>query len=185
MAVLSTQVSIGTPAPDFTLPDLDAQSTSLADFAQHPILVVAFVCNHCPYVQHIETQLGEVAHTSPAAFVAICSNDASAYPQDDPAHLRQQVGRAAWSFPYLVDSDQAVAAAYGAVCTPDFFVYGPRRHLAYRGAFDGSTPKNGEPVDGALLRRSIELIADGQDVPLPHRPSMGCGIKWLPGKEPA
>jgi hypothetical protein len=107
------------------------------------------------------------------------------YPEDAADSLRQQAQRAGWAFPYLIDEEQTVASAYGAVCTPDFFVYGAGRRLAYRGAFDAATPGNREPVDGQLLAEAVHLVRQGAPVPEPHRPSMGCGIKWLPGKEPA
>lgn len=183
MAIASTLVPLGTPAPDFRLPDVTGRSHCLADFAA-PVLVVAFVCNHCPYVKHVEVALGRFTPSDHLSLVAICSNDESRYPDDAPAQLVEQAERAGWAFPYLVDAEQSVAKAYGAVCTPDFFVYGPDRMLAYRGAFDPSTPGNDQPVTGADLRDAIDLIAAGQPVPEPHRPSMGCGIKWLPGNEP-
>jgi peroxiredoxin len=183
MALTSTLVPLGTTAPDFALPDVTGVTHRLADFAA-PVLVVAFVCNHCPYVKHIELAMGRLVPTRELDVVAICSNDVSRYPADAPAALAEQSERAGWTFPYLVDSDQQVARAYGAVCTPDFFVYGPDRTLAYRGAFDDSTPGNGLPVTGAALAAAIDLVSAGQPVPEPHRPSMGCGIKWLPGNEP-
>lgn len=183
MALASSLVPLGTSAPGFTLPDVDG-ATHLLDTFSARVLVVAFVCNHCPYVKHIELALGRVAKTKAVDVVAICSNDAERYPDDVPAQLADQAERAGWAFPYLVDGDQSVAKAYGAVCSPDFFVYGPDRALAYRGAFDDSTPGNGLPVTGASLTAAIELVAAGQPVPEPHRPSLGCGIKWLPGNEP-
>jgi peroxiredoxin len=184
MALTSALVPLGTAAPDFTLPDVRGATYSLADFSA-PVLVVAFVCNHCPYVKHIEAELPGVVAVDGVDLVAISSNDISRYPDDAPPALAEQADRAGWGFPYLVDSDQQVALAYGAVCTPDFFVYGPDRTLAYRGAFDESTPGNGLPVTGALLSAAITLVAAGDSVPEPHRPSMGCGIKWLPGNDPA
>jgi peroxiredoxin len=183
MALSSSLVPLGTPAPDFTLPDVGGVSHALPDFAA-PVLVVAFACNHCPYVKHIELALGRFRPSGQLSLVAICSNDETRYPEDAPAQLADQAERAGWAFPYLVDADQAVAKAYGAVCTPDFFVYGPDRTLAYRGAFDASTPGNDQPVTGADLQDAIDLIAAGKPVPEPHRPSRGCGIKWLPGNEP-
>ena len=180
MAVESTLVPLGTAAPPFALPDLKGRVLALGDVTA-AVLVVAFVCNHCPYVKHVEDELGRLAaELTPqgAAFVAICTNDASAYPDDDAAHLRQQAQRAGWDFPYLLDESQEVARAYGAVCTPDFFVYGPDRRLGYRGAMDGSTPGNGVAVDGSLLRDAVTRVLAGDPVPEPHRPSLGCSIKW-------
>jgi peroxiredoxin len=180
MAVESTLVPLGTPAPDFSLPTVGGSTVSLRDLTA-PVLVVAFVCNHCPYVKHVEHELGRLADellVSGCEFVAICSNDAVSYPDDAPAHLREQAERAGWGFPYLVDESQQVARDYGAVCTPDFFAYGPDRTLVYRGAMDGSTPGNGVPVDASLLRSAVVRILAGEAVPEPHRPSLGCSIKW-------
>ena len=181
MALESFMVPLGTPAPDFVLPDLDGRRRSLSEFG-NPVLLVAFVCNHCPYVKHIETVFGEFASKqSGVDIVAVCSNDADSYPEDAPAGLSAQANRAGWRFPYLVDETQEVARAYRAVCTPDFFLYGADRKLAYRGAFDRSTPGNGVPVTGELLAAAVDLVGRGQPVPEPHQPAMGCGIKWRDG----
>jgi peroxiredoxin len=184
MALTSTMVPLGTSAPPFALPDLSGNTVRLEDFGDQGVLVVAFVCNHCPYVQHIERELGALAKRAEATVVGICSNDAVSYPDDSIGELRRQADRAGWQFPYLVDEDQSVAAAYGAVCTPDFFVYDSERRLGYRGAFDESTPKNGNPVTGALLADAIARCGRGEGVPTPHRPSMGCGIKWRTDRAP-
>jgi peroxiredoxin len=183
MALTSSLVPLKTPAPDFVLPDVEGAMHRFDSFTA-PVLVVGFVCNHCPYVKHIEQAMGLLTPSTSLDIVAICSNDAERYPEDAPPHLAAQAERAGWRFPYLVDAAQDVARAYGAVCTPDFFVYGPDRTLAYRGAFDDSTPGNDRPVTGAALLPAIDLVAAGRPVPEPHRPSMGCGIKWLPGTEP-
>lgn len=183
MALTSSLVPLGTPAPDFTLPNVNGVQHSLTDFTA-PVLVVAFVCNHCPYVKHIEDELGALKPSADLDIVAISANDVERYPDDSPDELAKQATRAGWQFPYLVDTEQTVAQHYGAVCTPDVFVYGPDRTLSYRGAFDSSTPGNGIPVTGEALRTAIALIGKRQVVPEPHRPSMGCGIKWLPGNEP-
>jgi peroxiredoxin len=172
-------VPVGTPAPDFALPDLAGRTHRLADFAAAPALLVAFLCNHCPYVKHVEHRLGEVlAGFGDLAVVGVCTNDTDAYPDDRPEHLAEQAARAGWTFPYLVDSDQSVGRAYQAACTPDFFLYDADRRLAYRGAMDDSSPGNGRPLTGALLADAIERVLAGQPVPEPHRPSMGCSIKW-------
>jgi peroxiredoxin len=181
MAVSSGPTPLGTPAPDFTLPDLDGTPVALADFANEPALLVAFVCNHCPYVRHVEQRLGsfhDAFEGTGLAMVAICSNDVAAYPDDDVPRLREQAERAGWRFPYLVDATQDVARAYGAVCTPDFFLFDADRRLAYRGAFDAATPGNAERVDGHLLRDAVSKVLAGRSVPLPHRSALGCGIKW-------
>lgn len=183
MALTSSLVPLGSPAADFALPDVHGTTHRLADFTA-PVLVVAFVCNHCPYVKHIELALGRIKPNTQVSVVAVSSNDIERYPDDAPPQLADQAERAGWTFPYLVDAAQTVAKAYGAVCTPDFFLYGANRRLAYRGAFDASTPGNGEPVTGSDLANAIDLVAANRPVPEPHRPSMGCGIKWLPGNEP-
>ena len=187
MAASSLMVPLGTPAHDFELPSADGTRVKLTDL-DGPALLVMFLCNHCPYVRHIEGRLGAVVAEYAGRGVAaagICSNDLEAYPDDGPAGMTDQARRAGWRFPYLVDETQQVAAAYRAMCTPDLFVYGADRRLAYRGAFDDSTPRNGNPVTGALLRNALDLVLEGQPVPEPHRPSMGCSLKWKPGNQPA
>lgn len=178
MAVSSEMVPLGTPMPPFALPDLAGTTIRSADLAGAPVLV-AFVCNHCPYVKHVEDVLGAVAARHPeVSVVAVCTNDAAAYPDDAPEHLAEQARRAGWAFPYLVDEAQEVGRAFGAACTPDFFLYAADGTLAYRGAMDGSTPANGVPVTGELLEDAMVRVAAGQPVPEPHRPSLGCSIKW-------
>jgi len=187
MAVASHMVALGSPAPEFSLPSVDGRRLALDDFAGAPALLVAFLCNHCPYVRHIETTLGRLTAelaTTGLATVGICSNDATAYPDDGPAGLRAQADRSGFAFPYLVDETQKVAAAYGAACTPDLFLYDARRLLAWRGQFDDSRPSSQTPVTGTTLRAAAELVLAGQPVPEPHPPSLGCGIKWKPGNEP-
>lgn len=159
--------------------DVTGATVARDDFAAAPGLLVAFLCNHCPYVRHIEGALAGVLAGYPSlAVVGICPNDADAYPDDRPEHLVGQSRRAGWTFPYLVDVDQDVARAYNAACTPDFFLYGADRRLAYRGALDESTPGNGKPLTGALLRGAIDAVLAGRPVPGPHQPSLGCSIKW-------
>jgi peroxiredoxin len=181
VAVQSVLVPLGSRVPAFELPDLAGEALGPADLADATVLVVAFLCNHCPYVRHVETRLGhwydEVVDRG-VALVGIASNDVDQYPDDDLPGLTDQVVRAGWRFPYLRDLDQSVAREFQAACTPDFFVYGPDRRLAYRGAFDRSTPGNAEPVDGHLLDDAVRRVLRGEAVPEPHRPSMGCSIKW-------
>jgi peroxiredoxin len=180
-------VPLGTPAHDFELPSADGATVKLADLDGRALLVM-FLCNHCPYVRHVERSLAEVVADYAArevAAVGICSNDTGTNPDDGPEGLAEQARRAGFSFPYLVDEGQQVAAAYRAMCTPDLFVYDADRRLAYRGAFDDSTPRNGRPVTGALLRDALDRVLAGQPVPEPHRPSMGCSLKWKPGNRPA
>jgi peroxiredoxin len=179
VAVSSVMVPLGTPAPDFALPDLSGATVRRDDLATAPALLVAFLCNHCPYVRHVETALGKLLSGYPdLAVVGVCTNDAEAYPEDAPPDLAAQVERAGWTFPYLIDADQRIGRAYQAACTPDFFLYDAQRRLAYRGAMDDSTPGNGRPVTGQDLRVAIEAVLAGRAVPEPHRPSMGCSIKW-------
>lgn len=187
MALLSHMVPIGTPIPDVMLPNLDGKETRLTTLASDQPLVVMFLCNHCPYVRHVEHELAKVCtgyDDAAVDFVAIASNDADNYPDDDVAGLREQVKRTGWTFEYLVDADQSAAKAFHAACTPDFFVYDQQGKLAYRGAFDESNPKNNKTLDGSDLTNAINAVLAGQPIPEPHRPSMGCGIKWKPGNEP-
>lgn len=181
MAAISSMVPLGTEAPDFALPSVDGNTVTLKDLEDAPALLVAFLCNHCPYVRHIEVSLGAtIAAYAPAGLgvVGICTNDADAYPEDRPEQLAAQARRAGWTFSYLVDAAQETGRAYQAACTPDFFLYGADRRLVYRGAYDGSTPGNGVPVTGDLLRGAIDRVLRGEPVPEPHRPSLGCSIKW-------
>lgn len=187
MAVQSGPTPLGSPLPDVVLPDLDGTDVRLADYRGDDVLVVVFGANHCPYVRHVERRLGDLAEAfdgTGVRFVAIGSNDVDEYPDDDVAGLREQAERAGWRFPYLLDTDQSVARAFGAVCTPDFFVFDADGRLAYRGAFDSSSPKNNEALTGAALRDAITKSVLGRPVPTPHRPAMGCGIKWSAGNEP-
>ena len=188
MAVSSYMVPLGTPAPAFTLPSLDGSKVALTDFAGAPGMLVAFLCNHCPYVRHLESTLGPVLGEYAAkgiGVVGICPNDTDYYLEDRPERLQEQADRAGFEFPYLIDTDQEVTASYRAACTPDFFLYDAELRLAYRGAFDRATPGNREPITGELLTAAVELVLAGAPVPEPHRASLGCSIKWKPGREPA
>src|SRR5262245_29779529 len=186
MAVSSFMVPLGTPAPPFALPSLDGRIISSDDFAAGRPLLVMFLSNHCPYVRHIERQLGSLVaeHAEDVAAVAICSNDIDNYPLDGPDGLTEQVHRAGFTFPYLLDETQQVASAYPAACTPDVSLYASHGKLAYRGEFDESRPGDDAPVSGQALRAALELVVAGQPVGEPQTPSLGCGIKWKPGNEP-
>lgn len=167
-----------TAIPDVSLPDLDGQLVSLREYAIDRPLVVVFACNHCPYVQSIESVLGDVARDqTDVAWLAICSNDISAYPDDDIPGLRQQIQRARWPFPYLVDTSQDVARTFGAVCTPDFFVFDSAGALIYRGAMDDARPKQPQPVDAAHLLAALAAARRGEPF-LGGKPALGCGLKW-------
>lgn len=185
----STMLPLGTQAPDFALKDVSSGKTvKLADFAQKKALLVMFICNHCPYVKHIEEGLTAFARDYEArdvALVAISSNDAETHPDDAPAMLAETVRARGWKFAYLYDASQKVAQSYTAACTPDFFLFDAARRLVYRGQFDSSRPKTTIPVTGADLRAALEALLAGKPVPAQQRPSLGCNIKWRAGNEPA
>lgn len=177
MAIQSDHTEISR-APAVSLADLEGVSRSLAELTGTAISIVFFSCNHCPYVQWVEQEVGQLAREfSGVSWIAICSNDPRAYPEDDVAGLLKQRSRAQWNFPYLIDSDQSVARQFGAVCTPDFFVFGPDSTLIYRGAFDGSRPNSETPVTGEYLRAAVEWAQNGAAF-TGGAPSLGCGIKW-------
>ncbi len=174
----SQKTQLRTPLPEATLRDVHGDEHDLRALAPGAPLLVVFACNHCPYVRWVEQDLGQIIADTGLRAVAINSNDADEYPEDGPAGMREQSARAGWDFPYLIDQDQSLARAFGAVCTPDFFLYDADGRLAYRGAFDASSPKNGQPRTGDLLSAAIADVQAGRPVPEPHRPAMGCGIKW-------
>jgi peroxiredoxin len=183
----STMLALGTPAPDFKLPDTNGKMVALGDFKEARALVVAFICNHCPYVKHIRSGLAEFGREMQArgvGMVAINSNDAEKYPADAPGQMAAEARAAGYTFPYLYDETQAVAKAYRAACTPDFYVFDGARRLVYRGQFDASRPGNGAPVTGADLRAAVEAVLNNKPVPEKQMPSIGCNIKWRAGNEP-
>ncbi|MFC6079939.1 thioredoxin family protein [Sphaerisporangium aureirubrum] len=186
MAVSSFMVPLGSSAPEFDLPAIDGGRGSLAGLKGSAATLVVFLSNHCPYVRRIEQGIGALAadYQGRLATVAISSNDVERYPDDGAASLAEQAARAGFGFPYLLDESQEVAHAYKAACTPDFFLYDADLRLAYRGEFDDARPSNQVPVTGASLRRAIDAVLAGQEVPGPQAPSLGCGIKWKPGNEP-
>jgi peroxiredoxin len=177
----STMLPLGTPAPDFSLPDTDGRIVSRDDFRDAPALLVMFICNHCPYVKHVRDELARLGREYTArgvAVVAISSNDAAAYPDDSPERMREEKADAGYVFPYLYDETQQVAAAYQAACTPDFFLFDARRELVYRGQLDDSRPGNDVPVTGADLRAALDAVLDGRPVAAEQKPSIGCNVKW-------
>jgi len=183
----STMLALGTPAPKFKLPDPDGKIVSLDDFKDATALVVAFICNHCPYVKHIRTQFAALAKEYQArgvAVVAISSNDVENYPDDSPEKMAEEIKRAGYTFPYLYDESQQVAKDYRAACTPDLYVFDKGQRLVYRGQFDDSRPKNGRPVTGADLRKAVDAVLAGREVDANQRPSIGCNIKWKRGSSP-
>lgn len=188
MPTIAEPTPMGTPLPDMVLADVDGVEHSLSALADGGPLLVAFVCNHCPYVKHIEAEFGRIASEllgRGMKVVGIMSNDLAPHPEDGPDGMRDQMRRAGWTFPYLLDPDQRLAREIGAVCTPDLFLFDAHGRLAHRGAFDHSTLKNGAPLDGAGLRAAAEAVLAGVPVPEGLPPSLGCGIKWSPGNEPA
>ena len=183
----STMLPLGTEAPDFRLPDPHGKFFARDDFAGAPGLLVAFWCNHCPYVKHLRDGFAAFARETAArglAIVAINSNDARTVPDDAPPRMAEESARSSYVFPYLVDESQAVAKAYHAACTPDFFLFDGERRLVYRGQFDASRPGNDVPVTGRDLRAAADALLAGQPVPDEQRPSIGCNIKWKPGGAP-
>jgi peroxiredoxin len=172
---------LGTGAPNFKLPDPSGKLVSLDDFKNAPALVVAFICNHCPYVKHIRTQFAAFAKEYQArgvGVVAINSNDVENYPEDSPKKMAEEIKQAGYTFPYLYDETQEVAKAYRAACTPDLYLFDRGQRLVYRGQFDDSRPGNGRPVTGADLRTALDAVLAGRAVHLNQKPSMGCNIKW-------
>jgi peroxiredoxin len=182
-------VPLGTEAPRFSLPEPSTGRTiSLDDYADAPALLVVFLSNHCPFVKHIADGLARFAREYDArglAIVGICANDVYTHPDDSPEMMAREVERRGYPFPYLFDESQQVAKAYGAACTPDFFLYDGKRQLAYRGQFDGSRPSLDVPVTGADLRAAVDAVLAGRPVTSQQVPSVGCNIKWKPGNAPA
>jgi peroxiredoxin len=187
-------------APDFALPDGEGRMVRLADFDDAKGLLVAFLCNHCPFVQHILDPFVAFAREYQAKgleVVAISSNDPAEFPEDSRAEMARLAREKDFTFPYLYDETQDVALAYNAICTPDFFLFGPERSLFYAGQFDSSRPKINRPpvpgmpplrtdlpVTGEDMRRAVDALLAGEAPPEPQRPSAGCSIKWRDGKEP-
>jgi peroxiredoxin len=178
----STMLELGTIAPDFALTDVvTGKAVRRDDFRGKKSLLVMFICAHCPYVKHVNgglAALGKDYADQSVAIVAISSNDVTTHPADSPAGLKQQAETFGFVFPYLYDETQAVAHAYKAACTPDFFLFDGGFRLVYRGQFDSSRPGSGIPVTGQDLRGAMDLVLAGKPVPAEQRPSIGCNIKW-------
>ncbi len=189
MAVPSTMLALGTKAPDFELADVvTGRTVGVRDFDDKRALLVMFICRHCPYVRHVRAELARLGRDfagSEVAIVAISSNDPAEYPEDAPESLAEEAREAGYAFPYLFDETQEVAKAYTAACTPDFFLFDADRALVYRGQLDASRPSNGLPVTGEDLRAAIDAVLSGGRVAQDQRASIGCGIKWRAGNEPA
>ena len=184
----STMLRLGTQAPDFSLPDVTSGKTvTRKDFAGKPLLVM-FICRHCPFVKLVKgelARLGKDYAPQGAGIVAISCNDVTAHPDDSPENLKAMAQEEGYNFPFLFDKTQAVAKAYTAACTPDFFLFDKEHRLVYRGQLDDSRPSNGKSPTGQDLRAALDAALAGRPVASQQRPSVGCNIKWTPGNEPA
>ena len=183
----SKMLALGTKAPDFSLPDTKGKIISLGDLAEAPSLLVVFMCNHCPYVKYILSDLVRLVkeyQTKGVAVVGINSNDFANFPEDSPEMMAKIVKKVGFTFPYLFDETQEVAKAYRAACTPDFFLFDKERKLVYRGQMDDSRPGNKIPVTGLDLIKAMNAVLAGRQVSAEQKPSIGCNIKWKPGNEP-
>ena len=183
----STMLPLGTPAPDFSLPNIDGRVVALADVAGAKATLVMFICNHCPFVKHVADQLAALGRDyapQGVGIVAINANDVASHPADSPEQMVHEAEERGYVFPYLYDETQEVAQAYRAACTPDFYLFDGSRKLVYRGQLDASRPGNGIPVTGADLRAALDAVLAGGVVAADQVPSLGCNIKWKPGNEP-
>ncbi len=183
----STMAPLGSPAPDFALPNVDGRTVRRDDVAGGRALLVMFLCNHCPFVKHLRDGIaafGRDYADRPLGIAAISANDVEAYPADGPEKMAEEAKAAGYRFPYLYDATQEVTKAYRAACTPDFFLYDADGRLAYRGQFDASRPGNDLPVTGADLRAAVDAVLAGEAPAAAQTASIGCNIKWKPGNEP-
>jgi len=184
----STMLPLGTVAPSFSLEDVASGKTiTLSDFKGKKGFLVMFICQHCPFVKHVENELGKIGQDyvpQGIGILAISANNIETHPQDSPDNMREQVTRANFNFPYAYDASQVVATSYTAACTPDFFLFDGDLKLAYRGQLDDSRPGNEKPVNGKDLRAALDQLISGQPIATDQMPSIGCNIKWAPGNEP-
>lgn len=183
----STMLPLGTIAPDFSLPNVDGRILSLDDVAGPRGTVVMFICNHCPFVKHVADELARLGRDElprGIGFAAISSNDVASHPADSPEQMIHEAEERGYPFPYLYDETQEVAKAYHAACTPDFYLFDGGRRLVYRGQLDASRPGSGVPVTGSDLRGAIDALVAGRPPVAEQTPSLGCNIKWKPGREP-
>lgn len=188
MAANSVMVPLGTQAPDFNLKDVvSGKNISLSTFPNKKVLLVVFMCRHCPYVKHVQNEIAKIGsdyENSELGIVAISSNDPAAYPEDAPESLAEQAKELGLEFPYCFDETQEVGKTYHAACTPDFFLFDSSRKLIYRGQLDDSRPGNNIPVTGCDLRAAIEALLADREVNKNQKPNMGCSIKWKAGNQP-
>ena len=184
----STMLALGTLAPDFKLPDVvSGRTISLKDYEKKKALLVMFICQHCPYIQHIKTELTKLGHDyadKDIGIVAISANDADNYPDDSPEELKKFAKANKFAFSFLYDESQEVAKAYTAACTPDIFLFDKNRKLVYRGQLDDSRPGNSKPVTGKDLRSAMDAVLADKPVNADQRAATGCNIKWKPGNSP-
>lgn len=183
----STMLPLGSDVPDFSLPNIDGNQVSLASLPAGKPLVVMFICNHCPFVVHLQQAMadfGKEYQEKGVVVVGISSNDIATHPDDSPEKMTQMAADSGWTFQYLYDESQEVAQAFKAACTPDFFLFDQNHKLVYRGQFDDSRPGNGMAVTGQDLKAACDAVLAGQLVSEPQKPSIGCNIKWKQGKEP-
>jgi peroxiredoxin len=180
--VNSTMVALGTAAPDFHLPDtVSGKIISLNNVKGPVATVVMFICNHCPFVVHVNTELVKLANdykNKGIGFVAISANDVVTHPADAPDKMKETALRLQYPFPYCYDETQETAKAYGAACTPDFFIYDKNGQLVYRGQLDDSRPGNEIPVTGKDIRNALDCLISNKPIPEFQRPSIGCNVKW-------
>jgi thiol-disulfide isomerase/thioredoxin len=179
---LSNMMPLGTVAPDFKLFDtISGKDLSLDKLKSDKATVIMFICNHCPFVKHVDAGIVKLAQDYQAkgiSFVAISANDIENYPQDAPDLMKVEAERVGYSFPYLFDETQEVAKAYQAACTPDFYIFDGNLKCVYRGQMDESRPGNGLPVTGIDIRQALDALLSNQAVSENQKPSLGCGIKW-------
>lgn len=183
----STMLPLGTVAPDFTLPDYDGKPVKRDDFRGKSGLLVVFMCNHCPFVKHVASELARLADQYMAknvGVVGISSNDIGTHPDDSPQKMKEEADAQGYHFPYLYDATQKVAQAYQAACTPDFYLFDADLKLVYRGQMDDTRPKQGSVPNGRDLRAALDALLSGGPVLQSQRPSIGCNIKWISGAEP-
>ncbi len=188
VATNSTMLALGSQAPDFSLKNaVDDTIVTLDSNARAKAVVVAFVCNHCPYVIHLRERFAEIGNDAlakGALVYAISSNDVENYPADSPEKMKMEAATAGYRFPYLYDESQEVAKAYQAACTPDFFLFDANRLLVYRGQFDDSRPGNDLAVTGKDLQAALDAVLSGTPLTEDQKPSLGCNVKWKPGNAP-
>ena len=185
----STMLPLGTPAPNFSLPDVRSHNKTIGldSFSEKEALLIMFICSHCPYVKHVQAELarlGQDYRKRSLGIVAVSSNDPAVQPEDSPDRLKQMAERLGFTFPFCFDATQEVAKAYTAACTPDFFLFDKERRLVYRGQLDDSRPGNDQPINGHSLRAAIDAVLEKRRVLADQRASLGCNIKWKKGNEP-